>query len=337
MSEGIDLTGAKLSGDSAIKDVMSLRAKLQEKERVIRALEADRGELLTQFTNLHAARYPVPVSPPPRKASAKSDFVRILAGDVHGSAMDRPAVEAFLRDVKRWSPNEIVLGGDILECGGFLAEHHTLGYIAETDYTYQDDIAAANWFLDELQRAAPNASILFIEGNHDERPERWVIDKTIRNGRDAEFLRSLLSPRTLLRLDERGIQFFSRGQEYVPGLPNGWVKLGKIYVTHELGGGKNAARDSVNKTAGNVVFFHTHRADSATMVFPNVGLVTAWNPGCLCKLQRMWNHSDPTGWNHGYAIEFVSKNDNFLHIQVPISGGESLVGPMHDHITKKTR
>jgi hypothetical protein len=35
MNEGIDLTGAKLSGDSAIKNVMALRAKLQEKEKVI--------------------------------------------------------------------------------------------------------------------------------------------------------------------------------------------------------------------------------------------------------------------------------------------------------------
>jgi hypothetical protein len=331
-SEGFDLAGAKVSGDDAIRQVMALRAKLQEKEREIKSLREDRADLLSEFTNLRKATYPAPLPKAKKNPPKKGDFIRILAGDVHGSAMDRPAVEAFLRDVKQWQPNEIVLGGDIIECGGFLAEHHTMGYIAETDYTYQDDIAAATWFLDQLQEAAPNAKIIFIEGNHDERPERWVIDKTIRNGRDAEFLRSLISPRTLLNLDERGIEFFSRGVNYVPGLPNGWIKLGKIYITHELGGGKNAARDSVNKTAGNVVFFHTHRADSATMVFPNVGLVTAWNPGCLCQLQRMWNHSDPTGWNHGYAIQFVSNDGNFLHIQVPINDGVSLIGPMHDRM-----
>ena len=332
-TKGTDLSKLRVSSDTAINEVMALRAKLQQKTREITSLRADREELLMQFTNLQNAVQPLPLGPAERRSTASDkELVRLLCGDIHGSAMDREAVDAFLRDIGTWAPDEIVIGGDLLECGGFLAEHHTLGYVAETAYTYQDDIAAANWFLDEVQKAAPTARLIFVEGNHDRRVEKWIIDKTLRNQRDSEFLTALLSPRKLLRMDERGIEFYGCGDNHVPGLPNGWIKLGKCFITHELGGGKHAASSSVTRTAGNIVFFHTHRADSATLTFPNVGLATAWNPGCLCLKQRMWNHSDWTGWNHGYGVQIVEPDGNFLHLNIPIVSGHSLVGSMHGRL-----
>jgi hypothetical protein len=226
------------------------------------------------------------------------------------------------------------LNGDIVECGGFLAAHHTLGYVAQTSYSYQDDIAAANWFLDEVQKAAPKAEIHYLEGNHEDRVERWVVDQTMRHQRDSEFLRELIAPNALLKLEQRGINFYRRSVEYVPGLPPGWIKLGKIFFVHELSGSKNAARDSVTRTAGNVVYAHTHREDSASVVLPGVGLVKAWNPGCLCQRQPLWRHSDPTGWSHGYAVQIVAKSGEFLHLNIPIWEGRSLAGNMHGMIGK---
>jgi hypothetical protein len=78
--------------------------------------------------------------------------------------------------VKVLDPDEIVLGGDIVECGGWLAKHQPIGYVAYCDYSYQEDIGAANWFLDELQKAAPRAEIHYIEGNHEDRVERWIVE-----------------------------------------------------------------------------------------------------------------------------------------------------------------
>lgn len=326
MNEGHDLTNNRVSGDDAIHDIIKIRAKLKKTERELAAVSRDRDDLLREYSDLQSATY----SPPPRAEVTpkrkKEDFVRIICNDLHGSQMDKPAVEAFLADLRTWDADEIILNGDIVECGGFLAAYHTLGYVAQTDYTYQDDIAAANWFLDELALAAPRAKILFIAGNHDTRVEKWAVDQTIRNGRDAAFLTEMLAPKTLLRLDERGIQYFTVGEVHERGLPPGWIKRGKCFFTHQLSGGKNAARSSLMRTAGNVVYAHTHQEDSSTIVYPGIGMVKAWNPGCLCIQQPLWRHSEPTSWSHGYAVQVVAKSEEFLHLNIPICDGRSMIG-----------
>lgn len=328
-----DLSTKRVSGDEAMGEVISARAKLAKVQRELAAVTKDRNDLLIEYGDLQKAKYPLPPLPRAKK-SAKQDFVRVIANDVHGSMMDRPAVEAFLADLKDWNPDEVVLNGDIIECGGFLAAHHTLGYVAQTAYSWQEDIAAGNWFLDEVQKAAPKATLHIIEGNHEDRVERWIVDQTMRHGRDSEFLRTLLGPDILLRVKERGILYHRRGEHEIPGLPPGWIKLGKIFFVHELGGGKNAASAAVGRTAGNVVFAHTHQEDTATMVLPGVGLVKAWNPGCLCTRVPLWRHSNPTNWSHGYAVQFIAKSGEFMHINVSILEGRSLVGSMHSRMRR---
>jgi hypothetical protein len=328
-----DLTDKRVSSDDAMREVIQAKARVIALQKELAAVKRDRDDVYSEYRDLQAAKYPAKANAP-KPVAAKGDLVRVIANDVHGSMMDRPAVDAFLADLRRWNPDEIVLNGDIVECGGFLAAHHTLGYVAQTSYSYQDDIAAANWFLDEVQKAAPKAEIHYLEGNHEDRVERWVVDQTMRHQRDSEFLRELIAPNALLKLEQRGINFYRRSVEYVPGLPPGWIKLGKIFFVHELSGSKNAARDSVTRTAGNVVYAHTHREDSASVVLPGVGLVKAWNPGCLCQRQPLWRHSDPTGWSHGYAVQIVAKSGEFLHLTIPIWEGRSLAGNMRGMIGK---
>lgn len=330
-TDGHDLSAMRVTGDEVISEVTKSRAAAARMKRELAAVTKDRDELLREFTDLQAVKYPAPPKPAP-KVKIKGDRVRVICCDVHGSAMDRPAVDAFLGDLRKWNPDEIVLLGDIVECGGFLAAHHTLGYVAQTEYSWQQDIAAGNWFLDEIQKAAPKAEIHYIEGNHEDRVERWVVDQTLRHQRDSEFLRSMLAPDVLLRLAERGVRYYKRSGEYVPGLPPGWIKLGKIFFVHELGGGRNAASAAVGRTAGNVVYAHTHQEDTASMVLPGVGLVKAWNPGCLCQRQPLWRHSNPTNWSHGYGVQFITTSGDFLHVNVPIWEGRSLVGSMHGRI-----
>lgn len=327
-----DLSDKRVSGDEAIGEVISARAALAKVKRELAAVTKDRNDLLIEYGDLQKAKYPVTPPKSKKRVVLKDDLVRVIANDMHGSMMDRAAVMAFLADLKDWNPDEIVLNGDMIECGGFLAAHHTLGYVAQTEYSWQDDISSGNWFLDQVQQAAPKAVIHYIAGNHEGRIQRWITDQTMRHGRDSEFLHSLLSPYVLLRMKERGINFYDRSDYSVPGLPPGWIKLGKIFFVHELGGGKNAASAAVGRTAGNVVFAHTHQEDSSTMVLPGVGLVKAWNPGCLCSRIPLWRHSNPTGWSHGYAVQFVTKGEEFLHVNIPIWEGKSLVGSMHSRM-----
>jgi hypothetical protein len=327
MTEKIELKGKKFTADPAMEKVIAARASAEELRRYTKALEADRQLLLEEYNDMKNAR-PVPKSRPAPVHQSKSESVRVTAGDVHGMMMDRAAVDAFLRDVKTLNPDEVVLTGDIVECGGWLAKHMPIGFVATCDYSYQEDVRAASWFLDELQAAAPNAALHFLEGNHEDRVERWCVDQTMAHGRDSDFLRLAFSPFALLRLEERGIPYYRRTEIYGTGLPRGWIKLGQMFFTHSLTYSKNAARDAAIKTAGNVTYGCTHREDTATVVFPGVGIVKAFNPGCLCQMQPIWKHSDPTSWSQGYGIDFIAKSGSFLRVHVPIWRGESLAGSM---------
>jgi hypothetical protein len=241
---------------------------------------------------------------------------------------DKAAVSAFMKDMKTLCPNEVVILGDVVDCGGFLAKHQTLGFVAECDYSYREDINAANDFLDRLQAVAPDAAIHFIMGNHDDRVEKWCVDQVMAKGRDAELLMSVYGPVAMLRLEERGIRVYRRDKIYGDGLPRGWMRLGKMFFTHDLGYSVNAARSAVLKTGGNVTFGHSHRWDVSSVVFPNVGVCAAFNPGCLCTIQPMYMHSKPTDWTQGYDIDFVCPSGNFLRQHIPIWKGKSLAGAM---------
>lgn len=316
------------TSDIAMEKVIAAQAKVNEMKREMSALAKDRKELLEEYTDLRNAR-PVPKSPPPR-GEQKIDTLRVCAGDVHGMMQDPDAVAVFLHDVKTLQPDCIVLGGDIMECGGWLAKHQPVGFVALCDYSYQEDCRAANLFLDRLQEAAPNAEIHYIEGNHEDRVERWIVDVTRAHARDSEFLRKAFAPQSMLRLEERGIPYYRRTEIYVEGAPRGWIKLGKMFFTHSLKYSKNAARDAITATAGNITYFCTHREDTATVVFPSVGIVKAFNPGCLCSMQPVWKNSTPTTWSQGYGIDFISKSGEFQRVHVPIWKGRSLASAMVD-------
>jgi hypothetical protein len=327
MTAKINLQGKRVTSDPAMEKVIDAQARIADYQRVIKALEADRAQLREEYNDMRSAR-PVQKCRPYDPKRIRENHVRMSAGDVHGMMMDRPAVEAFLGGVRTFKPDSIVLGGDVVECGGWLAKHQPIGFVATCDYSYQEDIQAAIWFLDELQKAAPDAEIHYLEGNHEDRVERWCVDQTMAHGRDAEFLRKAFSPMALLRLEERGIPYYRRTEIYGAGLPRGWLRLGKMFFTHSLAYSKNAARDAVQKTAGNVTFFCTHREDTATIVYPGIGICKAFNPGCLSQMQPIWKHSDPTSWSQGYAIDFIAKSGNFQRVHVPIWKGESLAGAM---------
>jgi hypothetical protein len=223
------------------------------------------------------------VIPKPKKIKSSKEWIRVIIPDSHGSHIDKEAAAAFLNDLSALNPKEIVMLGDHVDCGGFLAQHHVLGYVAEIHTTsYHEDCAAANDFLDEIMKRAPNAEIHYIEGNHEKRFETWAVTTALRHPQDAEDLRRAFAPEFRLHLAERGIKYYRRSEFYhglnIPGA----IKLGKCHFVHGISIAKNAASVHVSRFAGNVVYGDTHRGDWCPTRLVNVGIVAAWNPGCLC-------------------------------------------------------
>lgn len=260
--------------------------------------------------------------------SSKGDYKRVCIPDTHGSHADEDAISELLADIRELRPREIVMLGDHLDCGGFLAQHHAMGYVAETDYTFEQDVGCANQFLDDLQKAAPGAVIHYLEGNHERRIERWIVTQVLRNGPDARMLQRMFSVRGCLSLEKRGIHHYEQGKFYQSLSVPSTIRLGKCFFTHGHRTGQHAASQMLRDVGGNVVFGHTHRSDSYVMRNLVSGIIGSWCPGCLCKLQPMWSHTAPTMWSHGYHLQLCRSNDEFLPINVPIIGGRSFLVPL---------
>lgn len=308
------------------KNFYAVKGYLQSTvEKIDKAQEKRNESLLRSLEKARAPRVKIVSAPAILKAE---DFSRITVPDTHGSKIDHAAAGALLADIESIKPKQIVLLGDHMDCGGFLAQHHTMGYVAETEYSFEDDVAAANQFLDELQSKAPGAEIFYLEGNHERRIERWCVTQTLANRKDADFLRRMFSTESVLSLEKRGIRFFKQGQFYDGLRVPSTIKLGKCHFTHGSRAGVNAAMQTLNDFGGNVVFAHTHRADSAVKRTVGSGEIGAYNPGCLCQLQPLWQHTQITGWSHGYGLQLVRKSGAFLHINVPIIDGKSLMIPL---------
>ena len=303
----------------AEKDLKAERAKVKRLERTIEELER-------QLHDARASKFRLP-SGKPRTSSGRKSFCRVIVPDSHGCLIDAAACKAFLDDLEKIDPQEIVMLGDHLDCGGFLAQHHTMGYIAETRYTFEDDCSAANQFLDAIQKQAPNAAIHYLEGNHERRIETWIVDQTLRNLADAKFLHSMFSTTSVLGLNERGIRFYPQGKvnggTNIPAI----MQLGKCRFTHGIYTTKNAAKSHVDEYVCNIVFGHTHRADSYTRRTVD-DTYSAWNPGCLCVQQKYYMHSRNTHHTHGYGLQAVQGDGGFLHLNIPIIDGVSYLKPL---------
>jgi hypothetical protein len=312
-----------------MKPSPSLAASTAERNRLqsrLKAVERQLGAAVDALAKARRARVSVP--PPRRFPKLKGDLVEVIVSDIHGNKHEPAALAAFLADLAVIKPDRVFLGGDILDCGGFLAEHHTLGYVAETADSYEEDVAATNLILSKIQHESGDAECHYLEGNHEWRVERWAVTQRLAHHKDIELLRRTFAAEHVLELKRRRITYYRQGELHGDCRVPGWVKLGKLFYVHKLSNARDAAGAALGKTAANVVFFDTHRAAFAPRHLPGVGLISAWNPGCLCRRQPLWMNTNPTGWNHGYLVRFISRTGLFQMVNVSIENGVSFGGSM---------
>jgi len=315
---------AKIHGVTASGKIRNKnRDRRKEDIERIKALETQVARYEERLDKIRKSKFVLPTKK--TQKSGKGSYCRVVIPDSHGAHVDEEALGAFLFDLEKIGSTvgEVVMLGDHLDCGGFLAQHQTLGYVAETAYTFEDDVNACNQFLDRLQKLCPKAKFHYLEGNHERRIEKWCVTEALGKHQDAAYLKRLFGVDTQLGLSKRGIHLYEQGKHYHDITIPATIRLGKCYFTHGSRTSKHAASDMLNDFGGNVVFGHTHRADSYVRRTVTEGTIGAWNPGCLCKLQPFWRHTGITGWSHGYGLQFVQPDGAFLHVNVPIISGKS--------------
>lgn len=286
------------------------------------ALNKTIDQLQAKIVRMSAAKKFKPVKTV--KRSGKDDIVRVFWPDTHGSYHDPVAVSSFLADMKHLQPDFIHNLGDLVDCGGFLAAHHVIGYQAQMEYSYESDISVSNGILDRLQTNCPSTKIEMIEGNHEDRVERWCIQQALGNGKDSKFMQRAFAPQYLLDLEGRGIPYYRRSETYDGLSIPGAIKRGKIIVVHDPG--FSDPRRTLSRFGAPVVHGHDHQSHANVTSTVGQGDIGVWSFGCLAKRQQLYAHSRPTGHVHGYGIALESRSGHFLMISVPIIDGVSYLG-----------
>lgn len=108
------------------------------------------------------------------KKPSDARFQTVLVGsDIHDIECDPFWRKLFIETAKRVQPETVVLNGDIFD----LPEFGKYG----VDPREWDVVGRVQWvhkFLEDLRNAAPNAEIIFIEGNHEHRLLRHLAEAT---------------------------------------------------------------------------------------------------------------------------------------------------------------
>jgi metallophosphoesterase superfamily enzyme len=253
--------------------------------------------------------------------------VRVIIPDSHGNHIDIAARDACLRDIKALNPTEVILLGDHLDAGGTFNSHQRT-YTNEMAESYADDCFATNEFLDLLQEAAPSAKAWdYLEGNHEQHVERWAA-RNFHNQKDAEALLEVFGPEKVLNLKRRHIKYYKRSIQYDEVSIPGCIRRGKCHFVHGISHSKHAAATHLARFGASVVFGHIHRSQSVVERSVTSNGYGAWCPGTLAKLQPLYKHTEPSSWSHGYGVQFVNPSGNFIHVNVPILNGESMLAEL---------
>ena len=239
----------------------------------------------------------------------------------------------ILRDVQ---PDKVVLVGDNVDAPEFGKYRLSPAYALTT----QASIDRSTSLAAELRASAPDAEIVWLAGNHEERLVNATLDNLkaafgLRRGNSKHELPVLSIP-YLCRFDEYGIT-------YLPGYPASsyWINE-KIKVIHgdKVRSGGSTAHAYLNNSKCSVIYGHIHRrewAERSRDDFDGAKTILAATPGTLARCDGSVPSTkgglDLDGrplpivedWQQGIGVVTYEPGDGrFWYEQIAIHNGEAL-------------
>ena len=196
---------------------------------------------------------------------------------------DEKAISIFLGLIKELQPELIVMVGDNLDLPE-MGKYVTYPSYAQTT---QASIDRAAMFCAQMRAAAPNAKIVWLAGNHEERMPKYLVQNAgaaygLRKGNTPESW-PVLSVPYLCRMDEYGV-------EYKPGYPAAdlWIN-NKLKIIHgdRVKSSGSTAHVYLNNEKASVIYGHIHRIETAFKTredYDGARTIMAASPGCLARI-----------------------------------------------------
>ncbi len=223
---------------------------------------------------------------------------------------DRKALSCALGIARHVQPSVLVFLGDHLDATEFALKYERTNDVRQTTQPAIDELY---WQLRQFRLACPNARILYIAGNHEQRIEKALNERlpeaaTLKPANDP--LAAMSIPR-LLALDSLGIEFVGPyGADY-------WL-WDKIRVTH-------APATGVQARVWPEVHGHVHdiHLEAATIHGPNgdISVYPRMSPGSLCACDGTVPGARPRfNWQQGVGFAHLLDGSVHMHVSQIVNG-----------------
>jgi len=228
----------------------------------------------------------------------------LIIPDCHIPYHHRKAYALMLKVARHVKPKEIIILGDY-------ADFYAVSSYAKDPRLpsmLKEEIDAVNDHLDQLDELFPKAKKVYIEGNHENRLERYLCEK-------APALFGYADCRELFKINQR---FGWHWQKYGPG-QRYRVLNSKLTARHTPLG--STAKASAAKALISHVFGHIHTIEESHIVGLNGDNHVAFSVGWLGDKRKdmvfdyVKNHHQ---WALGFGLVHVRPNGNFYREKIHI-------------------
>jgi len=225
----------------------------------------------------------------------------IVISDLHIPFEDRRAVDLVLRFMKEFQPDNIFLNGDIMDC------YSLSTFIKHQDISFDDELKQIRKFFTKLRSISPKAKIIWIQGNHEYRFSKHLLERS-RNLFSVEDV----SLEKLTKTEEFGIEFIKSSNS------DAFYKYGDLLIGHFNRVSKHSgatARSLVTDKGVSLIQGHVHRVGTYIKRHANGEFLCGYEGGCLCKLEQ--EYANTPDWAHGTCVTY-KKGNKVDVVQIPI-------------------
>lgn len=207
------------------------------------------------------------------------------------------ALKQSLSAISIVKPAILVLGGDLLDCypiSRFIQRKNRLNSL-------QKELSVSSWYLRACRKRGPHATIIYTQGNHEERLQNYIDTKAP----GLATLKALTIP-ALLPCNELGIKVLPYGKPFV---------FRGLHFTHgsviRKWTGRSAQAQSEYENAS-VAMGHSHRLAA---VFSRRGpqVIQSYESGCLCSTRPSYMTHRPD-WQQGFSVFTFPLRHSKLHV-----------------------
>ena len=212
----------------------------------------------------------------------------LAGGDMHHPFQDELVEKDFIHAAKYEKPDHIVLVGDVVDF------YNTSRYIKKgRAFNVQDEIDIAKEFLGKLRRAAPSSTVIWwTQGNHDERPEKYMA----RQCPELLHLKGIQLP-ILMDLGKLNINWI-RSDAKELSLDNTIYIHGNRVRKHP---GDSVQAHIMEDYHSSVVMGHCHRSADIS-IRHNREWFTGVEVGCMCTDEAGADYVKKPYWTRGFAF-----------------------------------